>query len=341
MQHAKASPSGYKRWMSCPGSITLESNLGDLLAADDSSPAATLGTELHATAERALKGECEPCELTQFYVDFCREAAAPDESEMLIEARVPLFYSPDEHGYADCVVRTDDVVHVIDLKTGNIPVSAKDNFQLFIYAYGMGLTSTETFRMTIIQDNEAKTWEINEEQADALASVIRVRAQAAMNDYVRELVPSDDACRWCRCKPYCKAYTSQLLNNMVDLTGGMSRLSDDAMTYLFANSKQIRATLNEIEAALYSRVSGGEQIAGVTIANGRRGAKTWRDGVDPVTVMAQAGIPVDQAVVSKPISPTQAMKLADIDEETYMQPDGKPKLVPGEVFDPMEYFVDV
>lgn len=341
MNHAKASPSGYKRWMNCPGSITLEQNLGDLLAADDSSEAATLGTEIHSRAERALKGECEPCEESQFYVDFCREVAAPEEAEMLIEARVPLFYSSDEHGYADCVVRTDKVVHVIDLKTGIIPVSAKDNFQLFIYAYGMGLTTTETFRMTIIQDNEAKTWEVNEEQADALASVIQVKAQAAMNDYVRELQPSDDACRWCRCKPYCRAYTSQLLNNLTDLTGGMSRLSDEAMTYIFANSKRIRSTLKEIEDALYSRVSDGEQINGVSIGTGRRGAKTWRHDVDPVTIMAQAGIPVDQAVVSKPISPTQAMKLADIDDSAYTQPDGKPRLVPGDVFDPVDYFEEI
>ena len=111
MKHAKASPSAYKRWSTCPGSLTFQERLGDLLPEDEPSAAASLGTELHSRAERALKGECEPCEATAYYVNYCREVAAPDEAEMLIEARVPLFYSREEHGYADCVVRTDKVVH--------------------------------------------------------------------------------------------------------------------------------------------------------------------------------------------------------------------------------------
>ena len=58
---------------------------------------------------------------------------------------------------------------MIDLKTGSIPVDAVNNYQLFIYAYGMGLTSTETFKMTIIQGDEAKSWTIDTHQADAIS----------------------------------------------------------------------------------------------------------------------------------------------------------------------------
>jgi len=337
MIHAKASPSGYKRWSNCLGSLTLEEKLGDLIPPDEGSEAARLGTELHSIAERALKGECEPCEETQFYVDYCRQAAAADEAEMIIEARVPLFYSREEHGYADCVIRTDTEVHVIDLKTGANRVDVKNCWQLLIYAYGMAMTSTQRFKMTIVQDNRAESWEIDMDQADALASVIGVKAQAAMNPYIHELKASEEACRWCPCKPYCKAYTKLLIDNMGDIDAGMERLSDEKMAYLFANKPRIVKTLSEIERVLFERVSAGESIKGVKMGVSRRGFKTWSKEVDPVSAMVAAGINPNDAIVSKPISPTQALKLSP-DVEGWYQPDGRPTLKAGDAYDPAEDF---
>ena len=337
MNHAKASPSGYRRWSTCPGSLTLQEKLGSLIPPDEGGAAAQLGTQLHSTAESALRGEGEACEATQFYVDYCRNAAAHPDAEMIVEAQVPLFYSRDEHGYADCVVRTDTEVHIIDLKTGMIPIDAVNNYQLFIYAYGMGLTSTETFKMTIIQGDEAKSWSIDMHQADAIASVIGVKAQAALNPYIHELKTSDEACMWCPCKPFCKEYTSTLIDNFNDLTGDMMRLSDEKQAHLFAHKAQITKTLNAIEASLFSRVNAGESINGVTVASGRRGAKAWVKGEDPVRLMMCAGIPRADCTVEKPLSPSQALKLSPSVDGFY-QPDGKPKLVAGETYNPAADF---
>ena len=337
MNHARISPSAYRRWSTCPGSLTLQEKLGDLLPPDNGSEAATLGTQLHDTAERALKGECEPCEDTQFYVSFCRQLAAQKDAEMIVEARVPLFYSREEHGYADCVIRTDETVHVIDLKTGSIPVDAVNNWQLAIYAYGMGMTSTEVFTMTIIQNNEAKSWSLTVDQIEALSSVIGVKAQAALNPYINDLNASDEACIWCPCKPFCKAYTAKLLDNFDDLTGGMEKLSDEKQAYLFAHKSQITKTLNAIEASLFGRVSAGEAINGVTVAPGRRGAKAWSKDVDPVTAMVAAGISPNDAIVSKPITPTQALKLSP-EVTGFYQPEGSPKLIAGDAYDPADDF---
>ena len=337
MNHARCSPSAYRKWSTCPGSLTLEKKLGDLLPDDEGSDAANLGTQLHSTAEQALKGECEPCEATQFYVDYCRDAAAADDAEMIVEALVPLFYSREEHGYADCVVRTDKVVHIIDLKTGCIPVNAVDNWQLLIYAYGMGLLSTETFKMTIIQNDEAKTWTVSAEQADALASVIGVKAQAAMNDYIHELAASDDACRWCPCKAYCPAFTESLLENFEDITTDMKKLNDQKLAHLFAHKAQITKTLNEIEKALFHRIDSGDHIDGLHIEQGRRGNKTWSKDVNPIEAMLTAGVPADQAVVTKPITPTQALKLSP-DVDGWYQPEGRPMLKAGDVVCPSHDF---
>jgi len=338
MNHAKISPSGYKRWSNCPGSYTLQQKLGDLLPEDTGSDAANLGTELHDNAEQALKTGSEPREEVAFYVNYCHQASTAPDAEVFIEHQVPLFYSREEHGYADYIVRTDDCVHIIDLKTGRIPVEAENNYQLLIYAYGMATFNTERFKMTIVQNDTAKTWELDMAQAEAIASTIGVKAQAAMNEYIHDLVASDEACQWCPCKPFCSAYTERLLESFEDLTGDMKRLSDDKMAYLFTHSKQIKTTLAEIEKALFHRVNDGETINGVCITDGRRGNKTWSKDVDPVTIMARAGLSVDQATVSKPITVTQALKLADIDASAWTQPEGKPKLVAGEAYDPADDF---
>ena len=337
MQHARVSPSGYKRWMNCPGAYTLQEKLGDLIPEDNGSEAATLGTELHARAEAALKGECEPCEATQFYVSFCRQLAAQKDAEMIVEAKVPLFWSREEHGYADCVIRTEDTVHVIDLKTGSIPIDAVNNYQLLTYAYGMGMTSTEVFTMTIIQDNEAKSWSLSVDQIEALSSVIGVKAQAALNPYIHELNASDEACMFCPCRPFCKEYTAKLLDNFDDLTGDMVRLSDEKQAYLFSHKSQITNALNAIEASLFSRVNAGEAINGVSITTGRRAAKAWSKDIDPVAEMVANGIEPTEAIVVKPISPTQALKLSP-DVKGWIQPEGKPKLMAGEAYNPAEDF---
>ena len=159
-----------------------------------------------------------------------------------------------------------------------------------------------------------------------------------MNEYIHDLVPSDVACQYCPCKPYCSAYTERLLESFEDLTGDMTRLSDDKMAYLFTHSKQIKTTLAEIEKALFHRVSSGEPINGVCIAAGRRGNKTWRKDIDPYAVMADAGIEPKDAYTTKPITVTQAMKLADIDDSAWTQPDGKPKLVAGDAYNPADAF---
>jgi len=88
---------------------------------------------------------------------------------------------------------------------------------------------------------------------------------------------------------------------------------------------------------LFSRVNAGEAINGVSITTGRRGSKAWSKDIDPVDTMVAAGIPLRDAIVSKPISPTQALKLCS-DVTGFYQPEGKPKLMAGEAYNPAEDF---
>jgi len=342
MNHAKASPSNYKRWSQCPGAITLQAKLDEqgLLPADESSPAAEEGTRLHNMAEFILKGieyVGEVPDQVKCYVSYCQDLHSLIGGKMHIEEAVPLFYMPDSVGYVDCAIVTEHSVNVIDLKTGVTPVEAEGNMQLLIYALGLGLPTTKHVNMVIVRDGNIDKWSLDIDEARAIAVEIAKMASIALNDEITDLVVTETGCRWCRCQPYCPAFTAALIDNFDDLTTDMKKLNDQKMAHLFAHKTQINKALIEIEKALFARVSKGDHIDGLRLITGRMGNKTWSKEVDPVTAMLLAGIPAEKAVVSKPITPTQALKLSP-DVDGWFQPSGKPKLVVGETFNPAEDF---
>ena len=343
MQHAKASPSDYRRWSHCPGSITLQAKLineGLIPAYEEGGEAAQEGSRLHAVAETALRGVGEPCDITKPYVDYCNAVQQATRGTLHVEAKAPLFYDEGSHGYVDCLIETEDEIHCVDLKTGSIPVPAEGNWQLLVYAMGFVTPSTKRITMTIFQGGEPDTWELTIDQAKDLASLIEDAAKLALDDQVTDLNPSEDACRFCRCKAYCSAYTKPLVDafdNVLE-AGSFERLSDAKMVEVFQKAANVRKLLKLCEDALFERCKDGAEIQGVHITTGRRGNKTWNRDVDPYEVMVTAGIPLKDAVVQKPITVTQAMKLADIDESAWYQPEGSPKLVAGESINVSEEF---
>lgn len=339
MKHAKASPSDYKRWSQCPGSITLQAKLiaDELIPAyEEGGEAAIEGTRLHNVAEVALQGKGDACDDTRVYVDYCNGLRDRLGGVMHIEAKVPLFYSPGEHGYVDCAIVTDEHVHIVDLKTGQIEVKAENNLQLLIYALGLASDTTKNLSMSIVQNGEVDTWHIGMGKARGIADLIRSAAALAMSEEITLLSPSDDACRFCRCAPYCPEYVKPLLESFDDVTdvlatdGDMTRLSDERMVQIFQLAPDVRKLIANCEKALFQRCSEGQHIDGVHITKGRRGNRTWSKDIDPIDEMVRAGISHDDAVTTKPITPTQAAKLAKLDDALWYQPEGRPKLVSGD-----------
>ena len=340
--HAKASPSDYRRWSNCPGSLTLEKKLGSLLPADEAGPAAVLGTELHEIAQLVLEGhvmEEKPPESIVNYIEYCASLTG----EKYIEKAVPLFYSPNETGTADyiCISEDGNTIEVVDLKTGQVPVYAEGNLQALIYGIGAVNTlapSASHLKLTIHQFGEAYTWDIDTDQARAFCVPLGEAAKAALDDGVTDLVPSDTACRFCRARAYCSAYSSKLVESFDTIaTGDMERLSDAAMVKLFSEANNIKKSLTAIEAALYGRLNNGEQIEGLSISNGRKGNKVWSADIDPVAAMKAAGIDPNEAIYAKPISPSQALKLSK-EVTGWEQPEGKPKLTADDHIDVDEWF---
>lgn len=164
--HAKLSPSGAKRWMSCAGSLAMESGIED-----KGSDFAAEGTAAHFLASECLEGEhdakffldrciavganytgwmpdetvecslfvidADMCREVQKYLDFVREAARG--GELHVEQRLAIFGGaiPDQFGTSDAVILFPKKLKCADLKFGRgVQVFAEENEQLMLYGLG-------------------------------------------------------------------------------------------------------------------------------------------------------------------------------------------------------------
>ena len=227
MAHAKISASKVERVMLCPGSLALESNIPD----GPSSVIAARGTAIHAIAESYLKGididnsqyEEEMIKIAQTYVEYIDSYGCEPYVEADFTDELSHFHK-DLGGTADCVMVKGDTLIVVDLKTGRIPVSAKNNKQLKMYALGalmkFGDQNIKTVEMAIFQPNMAvsnascSVEEILEFKAELIEAAINA------NDPFAPLNPGAKQCKYCKAKGVCpalKAKANELAANEFDV----------------------------------------------------------------------------------------------------------------------------
>ena len=166
--HATLSASSAHRWLECTAAPSLEATVPSGSAVSE---AALEGTEAHSMAEAKLRAalegrpapeptdntEMEEC--TDAYVAFVLDAAkALSPAEVAIEQLVDFGHLvPGGFGTADCIVISEDTLHIIDLKYGKgIKVEAESNPQLRLYALGAlaefgVLYDVKHVKMTIFQ----------------------------------------------------------------------------------------------------------------------------------------------------------------------------------------------
>lgn len=236
--HALLSASGASRWLNCTPSAKLEEQYG----VHTTSSYAKEGTLAHELAELYLRTDIlknlsdaeleialerimsqeefsdEMLDVVPIYVDYCiaqyNEAKARSEISLIeLEQKLDLTaYVPESFGTADCVVISDGVLEVIDLKYGKgVPVYATWNTQLMLYGLGAlqkydAMYDIHTVRLTIVQPrinninsfeiavNELREWAENE-----------LRQKANLAFVGAGELNAGDWCRFCAVKNRCKA----------------------------------------------------------------------------------------------------------------------------------------
>lgn len=329
------------------------------------------GTRAHEFATRIFSGEITlediPEDFRQpvgFYVDFCKaQLLTPDET-MIVETKVPLFYDPNSTGTRDfCIVRPNHII-IDDYKHGQGElVDAEGNPQCAIY----GLSTVRdlednwmqefdpdtTIEIWIIQprhhaDLPAKNWTLTLGDLRAFGEHIQKVHDQIVEGRDLVFAPSDDACRWCKCKAFCPAraealtgmldgpdYTGiDLLKDLPDIEdipgtttkkefnsrppeervnarlGERGPLPLDVMVAVKLNKSAIHDLIDDIAEHVDDLILSGEKHELLKIVNGNPGDRKWIDEAAADKMLANK-LKSDERYNRKLISPAQAEKLID------------------------------
>ena len=216
-KHARLSASRTERFMECPGSVRLE----NLMPYEPAGEAAATGTRIHELGERLLNGEMPADMLLKSKVDSAELAMAQQYADFvntlcesprkrLIEVNVDeglKSLHPSLGGTADAILVEGNMLHVIDLKTGRIPVEAENNKQMLTYALGamrqFNAPASVEVTMHIFQPRTGHSkWVTTGERLVAHGLALKASAELALSPDA-PTNPGADQCRWCKAKTIC------------------------------------------------------------------------------------------------------------------------------------------
>lgn len=242
--HSKFSASSSHRWMTCPGSMVLEST-----QPNSSSSYADEGSAAHWVASEVLLGNLtlagavgqdwwlseggkpvritqDMCDHVQTYIDTVKTYGG----ELLVEQRVHYHNwlgckKEEAFGTSDAVIMDGDLITIVDLKFGmGVRVFAEENPQLMLYALGAlyefeMLGDFKRARMVISQPRlghhdewECDVAELHAFAARAKTAVAEVQSAGKLEALAlySKLHVDEEACRFCKAKAVCPALAAEV-----------------------------------------------------------------------------------------------------------------------------------
>lgn len=353
-QHALLSASSAHRWMGCTPSARLEQEF-----ADQESEAAAEGSAAHALAEHKLRKALklrsrkpvskydsdEMDDYTTGYVEFVMEALAeaklncPDP-QVLIEQKLDFScYVPDGFGTGDCLIISDNRLHIIDFKYGmGVLVEAEGNPQMKLYALGAlavydALYDIREVSMTIFQPRRenVSTWTIPVEDLKAWAeNELKPRAKMAY-DGEGEYLPGE-WCTFCRAAVKCRARAEEKLKLAQTEFRMPPLLTDAEIEEILAVLPDLTKWANEIAAyALDAALNHGKEWNGFKVVEGRS-VRKYRDEAAVAEAAKEAGYKDIYRQSLIPLTEMQRLMGKDRFEEILggliTKAPGRPTLVP-------------
>lgn len=347
LSHSILSASASARWNACPAS----GYWNEVIASDSPGIAAREGTGIHSLFEIALN-TCkdaddfdtvpvpseegiiidepitdEQRDILQTALDYTRRTA--DGGEILAEKRY--YYGeelgvPDEYAYGtgdvSIIARNDYggyVLHIMDLKTGRVPVPAERNTQLALYAAG-ALRENELMYefdevvLHIIQPRVSggtHSWRTTPEEIERIVAEMRPSARKVI-EMVQEgsiegkgFKPSDDCYRPTDNCTFCKASIlpcpaqAQLAHDTLskmfqeaELGGKVPiKTADEMEAYELGDILQMADILEPffgtVREEAMRRVVTGAAIKGYKVVRSRAGRKSWKEGVDAASELTK------------------------------------------------------
>jgi hypothetical protein len=247
--------------------------------------AAAIGTAIHELSEIILSGQQVPAgtdpdhiAMAQAYADFVN-TLVENPRKKLIEVNLDeglKSLHPALGGTADAVLVDGDHLIVCDLKTGRVPVEAKDNKQMLTYALGamrqFKAPERITCTMHIFQPRVGHSkWTVTGQELVEHGQRLKAAAELALTSDA-PTSPSPDACRYCKAKTICpsmreKVQEAARSDFMPDTTVTPEMLDDAALVAAWADA---------VQSAAKEQLTNGQAITGWTMRAGRK-TKFWKD----------------------------------------------------------------
>lgn len=309
--HALLSASGSHRWMNCTPSAILERDYGE----KSTSVYAEEGTLAHELAELYLRrdvladisdadfdaalGEAMDSELfseemltaVPLYTRYCGEQFAEAQgtckfAHIELEQKLDLSdYVPGSFGTADCLIISDGVLEVIDLKYGKgVRVEAEWNPQLMLYGLGALAKYSLAYdiddvRLTIVQPrlDSISSWQISVADLQEWAEKELGPAARKAADGEGDLC-AGEWCRFCSVKHRCRAlYEQQMEMVREDFGKQPDLLTDEEIADVVLKASDFTKWVDSVVAYAEGKAAEeGKQWPGLKLVEGVSRRK-WAD----------------------------------------------------------------
>ena len=363
-RHAMLGPSGAHRWLTCTPSARMEKGIPDT-----GSRFAQEGTLAHHIGELLLRQQWEGADIAagleaaradpmysgemgeymEGYAAFVEERMAEAKSRcndprIFIEQRVSFEdYIPESFGTADCLILSDGLLDVIDLKYGQgVPVSAEGNPQMRIYGLGCFLALSfaydiDAIRMTIYQpriDNISAATMTREELLAWAETELKPRAALAWEGK-GEFCPGDETCRWCRAAPICRAHRDYQMAIAREDFADPPYMDPEEISDVLKRLPSLLAWADSVKAyALDAAINLGDHFPGFKVVEGRSNRR-YTDEEAIAKALRKVGYKVADIYKPRELLGLTAMeklvgkkKFGELAGSYIVKPAGSPTLVP-------------
>lgn len=352
-KHALLSASASHRWMNCPPSAKICSEIEDR-----ASPYAQQGTDAHNLCEYKVEKalgrdpndptdnleffDSEMANCTDEYCSYVMEQFAEAKKHckdptVLIEQHLDFSkWVPDGFGTGDCVIVADDVLHIIDFKYGlGVLVDAYDNPQMMCYALGAvdlydGIYDIETVKMTIFQPrrDNVSTYEMGKEELlkwaeNTLAPTAKLAYEGGGE------FKAGDHCQFCKVKANCRKraeYNLELAKYDFEMP---NTLDDTEIAAILPRIDDLVSWGNDIKEYALQQALSGKEYSGFKVVEGKSNRKYTDDEAVAYTVTDAGFDPYEKKLlgITAMTSLLGKKKFNELLGGLIAKPPGKPTLV--------------
>lgn len=319
--HALLSASSAARWLACPPSAVAAEAYPN--QDTDFTREGTLAHEVAEIVARArLNGQQvetlpdghdqDMIECANRYADYIQEHMTHDGAIVLLEKRVDFSpWVPDGFGTCDCIIIQDDSLTVIDFKYGKgVPVAAKDNPQMRLYAlgalyeygfaYDIERVETHIFQPRI--ENVSADSLTADELLEWGRSIEPIALEAAQG---KGKYNPGSHCKFCphagRCRTLTKVCTEYVQHRGMKIK--VPVLAPHEVAEVLQMEPLVTLWLKRVHDQAMTAMLNGEQVPGWKVVEGKQGNRKWTDEKVVFDTLVAAGYYGDDITKTEVLSP--------------------------------------